>query len=82
MIGIEEFTFLEMRIPLSNVHFRVTLRVGDELFFRNDIAHIGSDNTSDFTHYRLYYFIDAKEYNLGDTNENNNVMAAAFVYGS
>ena len=81
-IGIEEFTFLDTRIPLSNVHFRVMLRMDDVLFSRNDIAHGGSDNASDFTHFRLHYFIDAKDYTLEDTSENKTTIATKFVYGS
>lgn len=71
-----------MRIPLYNVHFCVMLRMGNALFFRNDIKHGGSDNVSDFTHFRLHCFIDAKEYTLGDTSENKIVTATKFVHGS
>ena len=80
LIGIEEFTFLNMRILLSNVHFKVMLRMGDVLFFRNDIAHGASDNLSDFTHFRIHCFIDAKEYTIGDKGDTKTVMATKFVY--
>ena len=33
LIDIEEFTFLDMRIPLFNVHCRVMLRIGDVALF-------------------------------------------------
>ena len=58
MIGLEEYTFLDIKKPKANTHQRILIESGDVLFFRNDIAHRGTQNNSDFTHYRLHCFID------------------------
>ena len=58
-IGIEEYSFLDIRKPTLNAHQRVIIQSGSVLFFRNDVAHRGTENNTDFNHYRIHCFIDA-----------------------
>ena len=46
-----------------NAHQRLLIQSGSVLVFRNDVAHRGTENNTDFTHYRLHCFIDASMFN-------------------
>ena len=57
-IGIEEYSFLDIRKPTLNAHQRLIIQSGSVLFSRNDVVHRGTENNTDCNHYRLHYFID------------------------
>ena len=56
-IGIKEF-FCDIRKPSQNTHQRLLIEFVTISFFCDDVAHHGTENNSDFTHYRLHCFID------------------------
>ena len=62
-IGLEEYSFLDIRRPTTNAHQRLLIQSGSVLFFRNDVAHRGTENYTDYNHYRLHCFIDASMFN-------------------
>ena len=74
MIGIEDYTFLDIVDKDEVSIHRICIQKGNVLAFRGDIPHGGTENTVDHVHYRLHAYIDSGKLRDDETSNNEETV--------
>ena len=77
MIGIEDYTFLDVVDCDEESTRRICIQKGDVLAFRGDIPHGGTENKIDHAHYRIHAYIDSGK--LRDDEVSNNEETVPYM---
>ena len=61
LIGLEEYSFLDIKLESHDKAGRVLINRGEALFVRGDIPHRGCENMATHTHYRIHAYVQKKK---------------------
>ena len=60
LLGIEQYTFLDIESINTNLWSCVCIKRGHILFFRGDVIHHGCENNASHDHFRVHIYVDPK----------------------